>query len=144
MYVETNPVRLAKILQNVTFCGGFVRAIAITDRGDDGEHLGAGRDDSSPRRIEIVLPRARSIVWLGIKVYLIVLLAVSALAITVVFLVVAVLRLQMLEADLRRNPVSSSIGGQPGCAAFRARLPLPASSLTVYFVRRNDFMSRPQ
>jgi hypothetical protein len=43
----------------------------MTDHGDS-EHLSAGGDDGDPRRVEIVLPRARSIVWLGIKVYLLV------------------------------------------------------------------------
>jgi hypothetical protein len=31
-------------------------------------------EDDEPPQIEIVLPRARSIVWLGLKVYLIVIL----------------------------------------------------------------------
>ena len=50
------------------------------------------RQDDDPRRIEIVLPRARPIVWLGIKVYLMVvgvLLAGMALALMAVALIAA-------------------------------------------------------
>lgn len=47
----------------------------MTEHDDsEGTARGADRDDGCPRRIEIVLPSARSIVWLGLKVYLIVLL----------------------------------------------------------------------
>ena len=50
------------------------------------------RQDDDPRRIEIVLPRARPIVWLGIKVYLMVvgvLLAGMAVALMAVALIAA-------------------------------------------------------
>jgi len=59
---------------------------------DGGEQLGAGCDGGDPRRIEIILPRARSIVWLGIKVYLMVvgvLLAGMAVALLAVALIAA-------------------------------------------------------
>ena len=65
----------------------------MTGHGDDDdEQLGAGCDDGDLRRIEIVLPRARSIVWLGIKVYLMVvgvLLAGMAVALMAVALIAA-------------------------------------------------------
>jgi hypothetical protein len=45
----------------------------MTGHGDDDdEQLDAGGDGGDTHRVEIVLPRARSIVWLGIKVYLMV------------------------------------------------------------------------
>ena len=53
------------------------------------------RQDDDPRRIEIVLPRARPIVWLGIKVYLMVVgvllarMAVMAVALMAVALIAA-------------------------------------------------------
>jgi hypothetical protein len=43
-----------------------------------------------PHRIEIILPRARSIVWLGLKVYLIVLVGVWLLGVAAMLLGVAV------------------------------------------------------
>ena len=65
----------------------------MTGHGDDDdEQLGAGCDDGDLRRIEIVLPRARSIVWLGIKVYLMVvgvLMAGMAVALMAVALIAA-------------------------------------------------------
>jgi len=65
----------------------------MTGHGDDDdEQLGAGCDGSDTHRVEIVLPRARSIVWLGIKVYLMVvgvLLAGMALALMAVALIAA-------------------------------------------------------
>ena len=68
----------------------------MTGHGDDDdEQLGAGCDDGDLRRIEIVLPRARSIVWLGIKVYLMVVgvllarMAVMAVALMAVALIAA-------------------------------------------------------
>ena len=65
----------------------------MTGHGDDDdEQLGAGCDDGDLRRVEIVLPRARSIVWLGIKVYLMVvgvLLAGMAVALMAVALIAA-------------------------------------------------------
>ena len=62
----------------------------MTDH-DGGEDLSPGRDGDDPHRIEIVLPRARSIVWLGIKVYLIVALGLPPLATTVAFLCIAII-----------------------------------------------------
>jgi len=53
------------------------------------------RQDDDPRRIEIFLPRARPIVWLGIKVYLMVVgvllarMAVMAVALMAVALIAA-------------------------------------------------------
>ena len=65
----------------------------MTGHGDDDdEQLGAGCDDGDLRRVEIVLPRARSIVWLGIKVYLMVvgvLLGGMAVALMAVALIAA-------------------------------------------------------
>ena len=68
----------------------LIGAIAMTGHGD-GEQLGAGGDDGDPGRVEIILPRARSIVWLGIKVYLIVALGLPPLATTVAFLCIAII-----------------------------------------------------
>ena len=63
----------------------------MTDH-DEVEYLGDDGDDGDLRRLEIVLPRARSIVWLGIKVYLMVvgvLMAGMAVAIMAVALIAA-------------------------------------------------------
>jgi hypothetical protein len=49
------------------------------------------RDDDDSQRVEVVLPRARSVVWLGLKVYLIVALGVPLLAMTVAFLCIAII-----------------------------------------------------
>jgi hypothetical protein len=62
----------------------------MTDH-DGGEDLSAGRDDDDPHRIEIVLPRGRSIVWLGLKVYLIVLLGIPLLGMAVALLAVVLI-----------------------------------------------------
>jgi len=62
----------------------------MTDH-DGSEDLSAGRDDDDPERIEIVLPRARSIVWLGLKVYLIVVLGISLMGMAAVLLVIALI-----------------------------------------------------
>jgi len=65
----------------------------MTGHGDDDdEQLDAGGDGGDTHRVEIVLPRARSIVWLGIKVYLMVvgvLLAGMAVALLAVALIAA-------------------------------------------------------
>ncbi len=58
------------------------------DEIEDQRHRPA-RDDSGPRRVEVVLPRARSIVWLGLKVYLIVTLGLPLAAMAVVLVLVA-------------------------------------------------------
>ena len=47
------------------------------------------RESGDPRQIEIILPRARSIVWLGLKVYLIVHLGLPLLITAVAFLGIA-------------------------------------------------------
>jgi hypothetical protein len=47
--------------------------------------------DGDPERVEIILPRARSIVWLGVKVYLIVVLGVSLLGMAVTLLAVVLI-----------------------------------------------------
>ena len=62
----------------------------MTDH-DGGEDLSRGRDGDDPHRIEIVLPRARSIVWLGLKVYLIVVLGIPLLGMIVALLGVALI-----------------------------------------------------
>ena len=62
----------------------------MTDH-DDSEQLSAGNDDGDPHRIEIVLPRARSIVWLGLKVYLIVVLGIPLLGMAVALLAVVLI-----------------------------------------------------
>ncbi len=49
------------------------------------------RDDDDSQRVEVVLPRARSVVWLGLKVYLIVALGLPLLAMTVAFLCIAII-----------------------------------------------------
>jgi hypothetical protein len=64
--------------------------IAMTDHIGR-ESLSAGREDDDPRRVEIVLPRARSIVWLGLKVYLIVVLGVPLIGMAVALLAVALI-----------------------------------------------------
>ena len=62
---------------------------------DDDEQLGADRYGGDLPRVEIVLPRARPIVWLGIKVYLMVVgvllarMAVMAVALMAVALIAA-------------------------------------------------------
>ena len=65
----------------------------MTGHGDDDdEQLGADRYGGDLPRVEIVLPRARSIVWPGIKVYLMVvgvLLAGMAVALMAVALIAA-------------------------------------------------------
>jgi hypothetical protein len=43
------------------------------------------------QRVEVVLPRARSVVWLGLKVYLIVAVGLPLLAMTVAFLCIAII-----------------------------------------------------
>jgi hypothetical protein len=63
----------------------------MTDH-DEVEYLGDDGDDGDTHRVEIVLPRARSIVWLGIKVYLMVvgvLLGGMAVALMAVALIAA-------------------------------------------------------
>jgi hypothetical protein len=40
----------------------------MTDH-DGSERFGADGEDGNPCRVEITIPRARSIVWLGLKVY---------------------------------------------------------------------------
>jgi hypothetical protein len=62
----------------------------MTDH-DGGEDLSASRDDDDPHRIEIVLPRARSIIWLGIKVYLIVMLGIPLLGMIVALLAIVII-----------------------------------------------------
>ena len=62
----------------------------MTGHGD-GEQLGAGGDDGDPGRVEIILPRARSIVWLGIKVYLIVVLGIPLLGMIVALLAIVII-----------------------------------------------------
>jgi hypothetical protein len=57
----------------------------VTHR-DDSEVCRTERQYDDPGRIEIVLPSARSIVWLGIKVYLIVVLGVPLLGMAVALL----------------------------------------------------------
>ena len=47
--------------------------------------------DGDPERIKIVLPRARSIVWLALKVYLIAILGAGLLAVAVMFFGVALI-----------------------------------------------------
>jgi hypothetical protein len=47
--------------------------------------------DGDPKRIEIVLPRARSIVWLVFKVYLIAILGAGLLAVVAMLLGVALI-----------------------------------------------------
>jgi hypothetical protein len=49
------------------------------------------REDGNSQRVEVVLPRARSVVWLGLKVYLIVALGLPLLAMTVAFLCIAII-----------------------------------------------------
>jgi hypothetical protein len=64
----------------------------VVTHHDESELGCTERQDDDPRRIEIVLPRARPIVWLGIKVYLMVvgvLLAGMALALMAVALIAA-------------------------------------------------------
>jgi hypothetical protein len=58
------------------------------DENEYGRELTHDEDDE-PRPIEIVLPRVRSIVWLGIKVYVIVVIGLSLLGVAVVFLDIA-------------------------------------------------------
>ena len=64
----------------------------MTDH-EDGDQFDADREDGKPRRIEIVLPRARSIVWLGIKIYLLVIVGSSLLLMTAVLLGAALIAL---------------------------------------------------
>ena len=59
----------------------------MTDHNDS-EQLCTGNEDDDPHRIEIVLPRGRSIVWLGLKVYLIVVLGIPLLGMIVALLAV--------------------------------------------------------
>jgi hypothetical protein len=47
--------------------------------------------DGEPQRVEIILPRARSIVWLGIKVYLIVVLGIPLLGMIVALMAVVLI-----------------------------------------------------
>jgi hypothetical protein len=49
------------------------------------------REDGNSQRVEVVLPRARSVVWLGLNVYLIVALGLPLLAMTVAFLCIAII-----------------------------------------------------
>ena len=49
------------------------------------------REDGNSQRVEVVLPRARSVVWLGLKVYLIVAVGLPLLAMTVAFLCIAII-----------------------------------------------------
>jgi hypothetical protein len=49
--------------------------------------------DGDRERVEIILPRARSIVWLAIKVYLIVVLGVSLLGMAFALLALALIAL---------------------------------------------------
>ena len=48
--------------------------------------FGTTNRDRGPGRVEIILPRARSIVWLALKVYLIAILAAGLLAMVVMFI----------------------------------------------------------
>lgn len=67
-----------------------VDGFTMTDhRGSEELVRQAGHDDGDPRRIEIVLPRARSIVWLGLKVCLLVIVGVPLLWVTAALLVIA-------------------------------------------------------
>jgi hypothetical protein len=67
----------------------------VVTHHDESELGCTERQDDDPRRIEIVLPRARPIVWLGIKVYLMVVgvllarMAVMAVALMAVALIAA-------------------------------------------------------
>jgi len=63
----------------------------VVTRHDDSEMCCTERQGDDPRQIEIVLPRARSIVWLGIKVYLL-----MALGIPLVAMVVGLLGLALI------------------------------------------------
>lgn len=47
--------------------------------------------DGDPERVEIVLPRARSIVWLAIKVYLIVVIGVPLIGMAFALLALALI-----------------------------------------------------
>ena len=47
--------------------------------------------DGDPERVEIILPRARSIVWLVLKVYLIAILGAGLLMMTAMLLGVALI-----------------------------------------------------
>ena len=49
------------------------------------------REDGNSQRVEVVLPRARSVVWLGLKVYLIVVLGIPLLGMIVALLGVALI-----------------------------------------------------
>jgi hypothetical protein len=63
----------------------------VVTHHDDDEACRTELQDDDPRRIEIVLPRARSIVWLALKVYLIVVLGVPLIGMAVALLAVAVI-----------------------------------------------------
>jgi hypothetical protein len=63
----------------------------VVTHHDDSEACRTERQDDDPCRIEIVLPRARSIVWLGVKVYLIVVLGVPLIGMAVALLAVALI-----------------------------------------------------
>jgi hypothetical protein len=53
--------------------------------------FGIASRNGEPERVEIILPRARSIVWLVFKVYLIAILGAGLLAVVVMFLGVALI-----------------------------------------------------
>jgi hypothetical protein len=70
----------------------------VVTHHDESELGCTERQDDDPRRIEIVLPRARPIVWLGIKVYLMVVGVLLARMAVMAVMAVALMAVALIAA----------------------------------------------